>query len=140
MKSKIKHYKIFLLLIIVFGCSPERDAANCHTSVNLINNSDKVIYFYTGSSAMTDYNPLKSGEYFKIALGDTKKDGFGRKGCYEERFTENNNKFYYVFYDEQVLLNNTWEDVVANDLVLKRYSFTLQEMEAADWTINYTGN
>lgn len=141
MKSKILFCKIFFLLFIVFGCSPEKDDPNCHAAVNLTNNSDKVIYFYAGSSSETNYNPTRSGDYFKIVPGATKIDGFGRdRGCYEDLFTENNNKLYYVFFDEQVLLNNTWEDIVANDMILKRYSFTVEEMQAANWEIIYDGN
>jgi hypothetical protein len=47
---------------------------------------------------------------------------------------------YYLIFDEQVLLNNTFEDIKTNDKVLKRYSFTVQEMQASNWTITYTGN
>ncbi len=134
---------IFLtaLLVLMNACGPERDLANCHSSVSIANKSNKTIYFYAGSLPETNYNPIRSGDYFKISIGASKKDGFGRdKGCYEELFSENNNKLYYTIFDEQVLLNNTWEDVVANDLVLKRYSFTLQEMQAVNWTITYDGN
>lgn len=138
----MKSIFITALLILINSCGPEKDLANCHSYVNIINNSNKVIYFGgIGGTSAIGYNPLKSGDYFKIPIGTSKKDPYGReRGCYEDLFTENNNKLYYLFYDEQVLLNNTWEDVVANDLVLKRYSFTVQEMQAANWTIIYDGN
>lgn len=130
------------LVTLFVSCVPEKDDANCHVAVNIINNSNKVIYFGgRNPSSNIGYNPLKSGDYFKIVPGDTKKDIYGReRGCYEDLFTESNDKLYYLFYDEQVLLNNTWEDIIANDMVLKRYSFTLEEMQAANWTITYDGN
>jgi hypothetical protein len=135
---------IFLtaLLVLINACGPEKDLANCHSYVNIVNKSNKVIYFDGGSATPEiGYNPLQSGEYFKLVPEASKKEPCGReRGCYEDLFTENNNKLYYLIFDEQVLLNNTWEDVVANDLVLKRYSFTLQEMQAANWTITYDGN
>jgi hypothetical protein len=130
-----------LLSILFFSCCAEKNSDNCHVAVTISNKSNKVIYFYAGSLPETNYNPIRSGEYFKIMPGTSKKDGFGRdRGCYEELFAENNNKWYYSVFDEQVLLNNNWEDIVANDMVLKRYSFTVEEMQAANWTIIYDGN
>lgn len=101
-----------------------------------------MIYFGgRNSSGNIGYNPLKSGDYLKIAPGRTKEDIFARhRGCYEDLFAENNDKLYYLIFDEQVLLNNTWEDIVENDMVLKRFSFTLKEMQDANWTIIYDGN
>ena len=135
--------KIFLtvLTILILSCGAEKDTVDCHSAVAITNKSNKIIYFYAGSLPETNYNPTKSGDYFKIIPGATKYDPFGRdKGCYEELFSENNNKLYYLIFDEQVLLNNTWEDIKTNDKVLKRYSFTVQEMQASNWTITYTGN
>lgn len=142
MKSKLIFYKIFFLLFFMLSCSPEKDIPNCHKSVNLTNNSNKIIFFGgRNSSSQIGYNPLKSGDYFKIIPGETKKDIFGgERGCYEDLFLENNNILYYLFFDEQVLQNSSWEDIVANDLILIRYSFTLQEMQAANWTIIYDGD
>ena len=143
MKSKILLCKIFLWSFVSVSCGPEIDSANCHVSVSLINNSNKVIYFGGGnSSPQISYNPLKSGDYFRIAPKATKKDIFGRdRGCYEDLFKESQNgKLNYLFFDEQVLLNNTWEEIVAKDLVLKRYSFTVEEMQAVNWSIIYDEN
>lgn len=137
----MKNIFLTVFTILIVSCGSEKDTVDCHSGVAITNKSNKTIYFYAGSLPETNYNPTRSGEYFKIVPGATKYDPFGRsKGCYEELFAENNNKWYYTVFDEQVLLNNTWEDVVANDLVLKRYSFTVQEMQAANWTITYDGN
>jgi hypothetical protein len=129
-----------ILAVIIVSCVSEKDTVDCHSGVAITNKSNKVIYF-SAKSEKTNYNPLSSGDYFKIVPGATKYDPFGRdRGCYEELFAENNNKLYYLIFDEQVLLNNTWEDVVANDMVLKRFSFTLKEMQDANWTVTYDGN
>ena len=137
----MKNIFIIALVLLFVSCEPEKDSANCHVAVKIINNSNKVIYFYAGSLAKTNYNPTRSGDYFKIVPGGTKKDGFGRdRGCYEDLFSENNDKLYYLIFDEQVLLNNTWEDIVENDMVSKRFSFTLKEMQDANWRIIYDGN
>ena len=137
----MKNIVIIVLALLFFSCGPESDTTDCHSSVAITNKSDKAIYFYAGSLPETNYNPIRSGEYFKIVPGATKYDPFGRdRGCYEELFAENNNKLYYSIFDEQVLLENSWEDVVAKDLVSKRYIFTLQEMQAVNWEIIYTGN
>ncbi len=138
----MKNIVIIVLVLLLFSCGPENDTTDCHSAVAITNKSNKTIYFSTGSSLpKTDYNPIRSGEYFKIVPGATKYDPFGRdRGCYEELFAENNNKLYYLIFDEQVLLDNSWEDIVAKDLVSKRYIFTVQEMQAVNWEIVYTGN
>ena len=135
-------YKLVFLIFIVVSCGSSIDDANCHKAVNIRNDSNKIIYFEAGGdSGIISYNSILGNDYFKILPGVTKKDVFGRdRGCYEELFAENNNKLYYLLFDEQVLLNNTWEKIRTDDLVLKRYSFTLQEMQAANWTIVYDGN
>jgi hypothetical protein len=138
----MKNIFLIALATLFVSCGSEKDTANCHASVTIINKSNKVIYFDGGSATPEiGYNPLQSGEYFKLIPEASKKDGLGRdRGCYEDLFTENNNKLYYLIFDEQVLLNNTFEDIKTNDKVLKRYSFTVQEMQASNWTITYTGN
>ena len=131
---------IFTTIILIFcSCGPRPDPANCHIKVTIQNNSDMNIYYIAnGGNPISVYNPLRSEDYFKIVPGTLKIHGFGRdRGCYEELFSENNNKLYYLLYDEQVLLNNPWDTIVKYDKVLKRYSFTVQEMQAVNWVINY---
>ncbi len=138
----MKKLFITMLLAQIISCGGQ-DCEDSHVSVEIINNSDKIIYFFGGAASpeIGGYNPLRSGDYFKLLPNSSKKDGVGRdRGCYEDLFKENNNKLYYLLFDEQVLLNNTWEDIRANDLVLKRYSFTLAEMQAAGWVIVYDGS
>lgn len=137
----MKNIFLTVLALFIVSCVSEKDTVDCHKRVTILNNSNKVIYFCVSMLPATNSNPTKSGDYFKIVPAGTKNDIFGRdKGCYEELFTENNNKLYYLLFDEQVLLNNSWEDVVANDLVLKRYSFTVEQMQDANWTVIYDEN
>ncbi len=140
----LKKMMSILWCFLMISCGSEKDTTNCHVAVTIRNSSSKVIYFSSASDVPqipAGANPQTSGEYFKISPGASKQDIFGRdRGCYEDLFKENNNKLYYLIYDEQVLLNNSWEDVVVNDMVLKRYSFTLEEMKAANWIIVYSGD
>ncbi len=131
-----------MLLAQFVSCCGGQPDENCHKKVKILNNSTKVIYFGgAGNTSEIGYNPLKSGDYFKIKPSTSHDNIFGRdKGCYEDLFKESNGKRFYLLFDEQILLNNTWEDIRANDLVLKRYSFTLEEMQAAGWVIVYDGN
>ena len=135
--------KIILIVVLaqIISCSGQSDE-NCHLKVKILNSSTKVIYFGgAGSTPGIGYNPLKSGTYFKMTPDASYDDIFSRhRGCYEDFFEESNNKQYYLLYDEEILLNNTWEDIRANDMVLKRYSFTLEEMQEVNWTIIYDGN
>ncbi|MEN2399091.1 hypothetical protein GKZ90_0004850 [Flavobacterium sp. MC2016-06] len=138
----MKNMFLAALSIVFFSCVSEKDKTDCHNAVTIQNKSNSVIYFGgRDSNSQISYNPLKSGEYFKIVPGATKDDIFGKdRGCYEDLFTENNNKLYYLLYDEQVLLNEPWDSIVKYDKVLKRFSFTLKEMQDANWEIIYDGN
>ncbi|MEP7093386.1 MAG: hypothetical protein ABI793_04945 [Flavobacterium sp.] len=138
----MKNIFIMALATLFVSCAPEKDDANCHGAVTIINNSNKVIYFEGGSATPEiGYNPLKSGGYFKIVPGASKYDPFGRhRGCYEDLFAENNNKLYYLIFDEEVLKSEPWDSIVKYDKVLKRYSFTVEEMNDVNWKIIYDGN
>ncbi|MEP7093384.1 MAG: hypothetical protein ABI793_04935 [Flavobacterium sp.] len=138
----MKNIFIMALVTLFVSCAPEKDDANCHVSVNIINNSNKVIYFGgIGGTPAIGYNPLKSGDYFKIIPGASKIHAFGRdRGCYEDLFAENNNKLYYLIFDEQVLKSEPWDSIVKYDKVLKRYSFSVEQMNDVNWKIIYDGN
>ncbi len=127
-------YLCFGLLLISSTCSKDEP---CQASTTIINNSQKTIYFSSRAYNQLGDSPDLNSISYKISPNSIKK--YGGANCEEKSFEETG-KVYYFLFDEQVLLNNTWEDVVANDLVLKRYSFTLQEMQASNWTIIYDGN
>jgi len=42
-------------------------------------------------------------------------------------------------FDEEVIDNNSWGDIVDNDMYLIRYDLTLQDLEAMNWEIEYDG-
>jgi hypothetical protein len=132
--------KILITLVLICLSCGDDNNGECNNIIALVNKSDRFIY-YGGKSAEPSIgqNPLQSGDYFKIPPQMIYQIPSGReRGCYEQSFEENNNKLYFIIFDEEVLLNNSWGDIVANDMVLKRYSFTLQEMQAANWVITYT--
>ena len=132
----MKKLILFLLATIQLSCGGGNDGP-CHNSVVILNGSSKNIYFQRQTVPQITQDPRVAGSYFKIVSGQHKADIFGRdRGCYEDLFTENGT-LYYLLFDEEVLQNNSWSDIVENDMVLKRYSFTSQEMQAAEYLISY---
>ena len=45
---------------------------------------------------------------------------------------------YIWLFDEDVINNNSCCDIVANNMYLIRYDFTLQDLEDLNWAIEYT--
>ena len=129
-------------MILSISCKDDSNI-DYHSEVTIFNNSTKTIYFggMTGEPVIS-YNPLLSGNYFRIPPGGIYSDKYGRERGhgYIEYFWENNNQLYYTFYEEEVLLNNSWNHIRENNLFSKRYSFTLEEMYAANWVIIYDEN
>lgn len=124
-------YLCFSLLLMSSTCSKDEP---CQASTTINNNSQKTIYFSSRTINELGDRPDLNSVTYKIDPNTSRK--YGGPKCAEEKFKETG-KVYYFIFDEQVLLNNTWEDVVANDLVLKRYELSLQDLKNSNWIISY---
>jgi hypothetical protein len=135
---------IFFTTIIgtMFFCEP-RNTDECHRKIAIMNNSDKSIYVNdTGRYPDTDFrnivgNPLVAGT--KIGAKESESAALSNNGeCIEYKFTRFESGIMQVFvFDGPTLETNGWEYVKENNLVLKRYQFTLQDMQNNNWTITY---
>lgn len=59
--------------------------------------------------------------------------------CWESVFADElpSGKLHLFLFDEQVIKNNTWETVRSNYMILKRLTYTLDELKSMDWQITY---
>lgn len=133
-------------IILLISC----DATNtdsCHKIITIINNTNKSIYVdYSGGYPETDFkklisNPLTSGAS-KTEANKSNKYGIGNDGgCFEYTFPRLESGIMQVFiFDGPTLETQGWDYIKANNLVLKRYNLTLQNLEDMNWTITYDGN
>lgn len=59
--------------------------------------------------------------------------------CWESAFADEipSGKLQLFLFDEQVIKNNPWETVRSNYMILKRLTYTLDELKSMDWQITY---
>ncbi len=131
-------YLTILFIVIIIISAKCREDKDCHDTISIINNSDKVI-FYNISSNYPDTlslanNPFVAGTEFEIEKQSIGKDIY--RDCIEYKF-KINSKLIYFIYDAQVLATTPWDTVVKKYLILKRYDLSLQDMQKSNWTITY---
>ncbi|MGG7035115.1 MAG: hypothetical protein ACI7YS_07975 [Flavobacterium sp.] len=143
MKKAIFYLNAIILLI---SC----DAVNtdsCHKIITVINNTNKSIYVdYGGGFPETDFrkligNPLVSGAS-KTEANKSNKYGIGNNGeCFEYTFPRLESGLMMVFvFDGPTLEEKGWDYIKVNNLVLKRYDLTLEDLRNMNWTIIYDEN
>lgn len=127
--------KLLSAIYIILLVSCVNDDGPCHQSVKIINNSNKTLFYQFSTTPTIGADPSLAGNYFKILPHSSKKDLYGgERGCYENRF-EPNNIVYYNFFDATIVESEDWETIRENDMVLERKSFTLEQMNEANWEV-----
>jgi hypothetical protein len=141
----MKNLHIFLFsTFIVFtiftfsNCDPSPDRG-CQDYLTIVNNSNKTIFYNLRTIPEIGDDPSRGTDDYKINSGESKRYDLSRGSfseCVEEFIGAGTE--YFLIFDEEVLQNNTWDDIVANDMVFKRYSYTLQQMKDANYTVIIT--
>jgi hypothetical protein len=127
-------------MIILASISCNRNAENCHDSVEIINNSENPIYFERSQrfpDTLTLYpNPSLDPVYRKINSHTRKNDII--RDCFETEFKLNDKGIimYYLF-DANTLETTPWDTIVKKYMILKRYDLSLQDMQNLNWTMTY---
>ncbi len=58
--------------------------------------------------------------------------------CAEDIFNENKDKKVMFFiFDADTIESTPWNQVVANNLYIKRYDFSYSDMDSMGWEVNY---
>lgn len=142
--KKITIYGILFSLIFLFnatGCLRE-ESDTCHRYIHFTNNSGKDVYHQIRIfNEVGEYNPALSPREFKIKNNKTEKlsnsTGFS---CYELFAHEETGMIYLFLFDSEVAENYDWETVRNENLYLKKYVLTIDELNAMNWRITYSGD
>ena len=142
--------KIILLLNIVtllFSCEAT-NTAKCHKIITVVNTTNKSIYVersenYPDTESYKNYpDPLNNVSTTKVEANKIAQNvlpSFGN--CYEGIYTNIQSGIMMVYvFDGTILEEQGWDYIKENNLVLKRYNLTLQDLENMNWTITYDGN
>lgn len=123
----MKYFKILILFTVaglLQGCP---DIDDVDAEITIINNSEDEIYWWArGKVAKLEWQP---NENFFIERNSSAKLGYINDGS----------RLYIWLFDREVIDNTPWEEVVENEMYLIRYDLTIQDLEAMNWEIIYTG-
>jgi len=139
---------IILLLstfIMTVSCRYE-NTADCHQVLTFENTTNKHIYVsssfkYPNTEAFKYHpDPLLSPVDSKIEALEENTHILSGRTCYEVSLENAESSIIMVYvFDGTTLETSTWQTVKDNNLVLKRYDLTLEDLEGMNWEIIYDG-
>ena len=125
----LKYVFSISILFLLYGCP---DVDEIDSTIYIKNNSDKDIYFVgRGDEEFYPWAPSEN----RLILSNTV---FFYKGSFKESLLDGSILYIWLF-DREVIDNTPWKEVVANEMYLIRYELTIQNLEAMNWEIVYTG-
>ena len=144
MKTIILFLNIITLLISCEATNTDK----CHKIITVVNKTNETIYVdYSEFYPETDFtylivNPLFNPQTRKVGANATSKNVLPTYGnCYEAMYPNIESGIMMVFvFDGPTLETQGWDYIKANNLVLKRYDLTLQDLIDMNWEITYTGD
>jgi hypothetical protein len=105
-----------------------------------INNSDKILRAYIERSSKDTIiegynNPMLSGrEYTRSSPHSNNKGYFTSRSCFEGAY----HPYIRIYiFDEEVLLATSWNEIIANYMILQRYDLTIKDLQTLNWQIPY---
>jgi len=137
---KFKIVIIMLLIPFLMGGSCDNDDENCHDRIYFLNKTSRTLYVKKEDSAiLSRYNGYPYSDSYKVLSNENNYTAFfnvfsGRSDCYENTLKDT---LYIFIFEEDVLANHSWTDVVDKNLVLQRYNLSLQDLQKLNWQISY---
>lgn len=132
-----------MAIALSFNSCVRKETANCHFNIYVKNNSAKAVYIYgyhdypDSSLKNKNYNPSVAGEYYRVNANAT--TNIYSRSCYEDVFRTSipSDTIMIYIFDAQTLETTPWETVKMNNMYLKRYDLSLQNLRNLNWLINY---
>ena len=84
------------------------------------------------------YKRQSSDNTNKVLPFSENKTALWYYGCFEDllQSLKKDTLFVYVF-DAEIVETTPWDTVLANNLILKRYDLSLEDLQNMNWTIIY---
>ena len=136
-----------MMLSLMMACRSPQDSENCHYSIKLKNNTNKVFYLYAVDSILP-LSDIRTDPFFKpmsafagndgIEMGRIRFVGGGRPTCIEE--VMQNKKYLHIYLlDSASLANKNWDEIRHNNLIERKIKVTIDELRKSNFTIDYNG-
>lgn|SRR5690554_2027689 len=132
--KQIKFFSIITLTLFLFSC-PSDDDYQKTDFLTIKNSSDTNVFIFKRAfnSTLYSYPPSENNDNLILSNNEIVQG---------EEFNEilsDDGVLYIWLFDEEVINNNSWEDIVDNDMYLIRYELTFQDLEDMNWEIEYDG-
>jgi hypothetical protein len=102
------------------------------STVTIINNSDKSIYFYFDSlNTLVSYNP-----FIDINIILKPNSNFKHHSFWFEKF-ETAYDIHLFLFDKEVIKSVPWDTIRTYNMYLKRIDFTKATLDSLNWTLTY---
>jgi len=133
----------FVLAILLLGSTCKKEGEDCHKTIMFANQIDNTLYVtlsYGYPDTLAIYNnPSLVPNQYKVLPNETNEHSLSGRECIELEFNysiPSDTLMVYVF-DANVLETIPWETVISDNLILKRYDLSLEDLQDSDWTITY---
>lgn len=134
----VNYIAIFSIFTICVGC-PDKDQIT-DSVITIKNNSNGSIIFYAINKPKNDTLLATLPYPITLTNADSVRPGTSTKfgGPFKELFEENPDEILMIYlFSRNIIENASWEKISDEYLVLRRYDFTLDSLEARRWSIEY---
>ncbi|MGE0076952.1 MAG: hypothetical protein AB7S48_03740 [Bacteroidales bacterium] len=107
-----------------------------HSDIYLDNNSGQAIY-YGLSYSYPDTSINKISQVPGYDGNISHKIASGEQNILPATNFAYNSTMQVFIFDASTIETTPWDSIVAHSMVLKRYQFTVNDMEQCNWTITY---
>jgi S-adenosylmethionine/arginine decarboxylase-like enzyme len=132
---------LFSCIAFVFQACPvklENDGLDLVGALVLTNKCGEIIYYDCYEVSSKEIN--SSNLYYDQLIKLDNNNSLQQCKYYAQQFEGNyNKKIWILIYKQSTLDTHSWEEIQTENLYDKRYSFTLEELKAMNWTIVYDG-
>lgn len=132
---------IFIMLVFPFLMSTtcEGESSTCHKRIILKNNTDKTLYVDWTTDTLFSYIRLYD-EMNIVMPNTTDARAFSTRGCFENKFEYQSLTGVISLFvlDNEVLKTVPRNEIIKNNMYLRRYDVTLEDLQRMNWTIVYS--
>lgn len=143
----------FLVCLSTTSCLFVYDPpADVDERLKIVNNSSSTVYYYlsmdtnlTSSKGLVPFESFRSNSknsevdtvfYNRLEPGRVKTVKHFRK--WEEELDQGaEDRVMVYFFEEEVILNTAWKEIVKDSLFLSKKSFDLGRMKDSNWLVQY---
>jgi hypothetical protein len=109
--------------------------------LTVVNNTDRDKLFvssFNDDTLINIFSFLKDDfQMNSAAIKSNSKKEFKSNWIYSLTYNGDSGIMHGFIFDKQTVVEQPWDTIVENNLVLKRYDLSLQDLESMNWTITY---